>query len=127
MKVSLPKEAYWTTELIYYYVEKRYPGLYNFYYLIQEQDDDPRFNKHLKSRVHLVNISFQQTIDIYDSNRQTICLLKISGSEHVHSVVGYFDIKSGERDLGQVLSSLDRQHSVSFFPGKIADNKQRSV
>ena len=79
MKESLPKEAYWTTELLRYYVEKRFPGMYNWYYLIQEDDDDPRFNKHIKSRVHLVNISFQQKTDANYADRQIICLLKIPG------------------------------------------------
>ena len=119
MKESLPKEAYWTTELLHYYVEKRFPGMYNWYYLIQEDDDDPRYNKHVKSRVHLVNISFQQKTDVNYADRQIICLLKIPGKEHVFSVVGYYNQRTGENDLRSALRFLSRERSVSFYPGII--------
>jgi hypothetical protein len=119
MKLSLPKEAYWTTELLHYYIEKRYERRYNFFYFIQEQDEDPRFNKHLKSRVHLVNISFQRKTDFYDAKKQTICLIKIPGKEHVYSIVGYSDQKTGENDLESVVWQLNRQRCVSFYPGML--------
>ena len=117
MKNPLPKEAYWTTELLHYYIEKRFPGKFNWYYLIQDQDEDPRTNKHLLSKVHLVNISFQQKTDIHYRDRQTICLLKIPGKEHVFSVVGYYDPKTRENDLGSILAHLLRERAVSFYPG----------
>ena len=117
MKTPMPKEAYWTTELLFYYIDKRFPGKYNWYYLIQEQDEDPRTNKHLLSKVHLVNISFQQKTDIHVRDTQNICLLKIPGIEHVFSVVGYHDPKTGENDLGAMLANLRRARAVSFYPG----------
>jgi hypothetical protein len=117
MKSSTPKEAYWTTELLHYYIEMRFPGKYNWYYLIQDQNEDPRSNKHLLSKVHLVNISYQQKTDIHYRDKLTICLLKIPGIEHVFSVVGYYDPKTGDNDLGVILGSLRRERAVSFYPG----------
>ena len=72
----------------------------------------------MKSRVHLVNISFQRT-EQYDATKQNLCVMKLSGKEHVHTFVGHIDPVRGNENLQEVLALMDRRYKVSFYPGII--------
>ena len=91
---SLPKTAYWNTEILQHCIIMRDPGKFILYYMVQDNPDDNT------SIFNLVNIGYDQRYLLGSHREEIIALAKLPIHDgHVHTILAYHDPKDDLTNL----------------------------